>query len=79
MAINPEHSALPGADTDPADDSQLSPKIATRVQELRDVIASYGTDGPSKKWYPEEDELLQILRKSDLPYHRVAVSAPPLP
>ncbi|KAL2163546.1 hypothetical protein VTH06DRAFT_5604 [Thermothelomyces fergusii] len=65
----------PAADADPTE-IQLSPRTAARVRELREAIASYPTGDSSKKWYPEEEELLQTLRKSELPYDRIAPYLP---
>ncbi|KAL2176562.1 uncharacterized protein P884DRAFT_270406 [Thermothelomyces heterothallicus CBS 202.75] len=72
VAAIPDEAALPAVDTD-STDSHFRPKTAARVRELRDVIASYETNDKTKKWYPEEEELLRILRESELSYHRVAL------
>ncbi|AEO60041.1 hypothetical protein MYCTH_95835 [Thermothelomyces thermophilus ATCC 42464] len=71
VAAIADEPALSAVDTD-STDSHFSPKTAARVRELRDVIASYEADDKTKKWYPEEEELLRILRESELSYHRVA-------
>ncbi|KAK4098746.1 hypothetical protein N658DRAFT_499202 [Parathielavia hyrcaniae] len=53
--------------------SLFAPAAAKRVQELLGKIAYLNqATNDAKRWFEEEDELLEVLRQQSLPYRHIA-------
>jgi hypothetical protein len=49
----------------------LSPAVAKRAKELLEEIAEIAAKDTSNTWYMEEEELLRLLRQSNVPYPQI--------
>jgi hypothetical protein len=56
----------------------LSPAVARRAKELLEKIALVAAKDTSSTWYAEEEELLRLLRQSNVPYPQIKAASIPV-